>query len=590
MCTTVCVHTLTCRTQIFLPVYFAHLHACYIHAGSVCKKVFAHVSCLSISTSLFSRFTLPCCSCTVTSRPIPTTTSLTTPSTSSCRTFPSWKRRTCATPHLHREVWLPDQIRCKNRWFTCARLMGVNHWSAQNDSRNIKKKPKQAQKKNSAKLQNTSKIKQVFDQECASSFERTSLWEGITVVHLRRERSCDKDDHQRLRSDDETRVPHPPSCSGLVIWQFKFGRKDSNKIRRIQKPTRRHSNKRQFHAWWVDHLLNLFNISHFSSTACTAAMAKRAQQESGEERATAKSRPMMNLTARMPSVSSSTSSNLGRDLVWMSRSWEICCGRRSIRETWETVTTRLFKRGLWSILVFSRVEKWGCCIFLTSWTTPNFPAATITTAILFFPQESDQKCRKDLRKALHLVHQPRKQKLVVSSRDTAYLWDKILRVTLIARRVQETLKCGPGKKEVQTPEVVLFSMPRETESMTQKKKKVSQKRKPRETESTCEKSFKIWKTDSDTMKASWKYRWTPRRCKFRYGRDLWSHRCRRHCSWTRVTKRIWKYSRILNVRTLKVCSELREWCSKEIHRHKHVFCADVASSRWKNPYCSMIKQ
>ena len=62
-----------------------------------------------------------------------------------------------------------------------------------------------------------------------------------------------------------------------------------------------------------NHLLNLFNISHFSSTACTAAMAKRAQQESGEERVTAKSRPMMNLSARTPSfVSSSASSNQGR--------------------------------------------------------------------------------------------------------------------------------------------------------------------------------------------------------------------------------------------------------------------------------------
>ena len=61
-----------------------------------------------------------------------------------------------------------------------------------------------------------------------------------------------------------------------------------------------------------NHLLNLLNISHFSSTACSAAMAKRAQQGSGEERVTAKSRPMMNLTARMPSVvSSSTSSNPG---------------------------------------------------------------------------------------------------------------------------------------------------------------------------------------------------------------------------------------------------------------------------------------
>ena len=63
-----------------------------------------------------------------------------------------------------------------------------------------------------------------------------------------------------------------------------------------------------------NHLLTLFTINHFSTTACIAAMAKRAQQGSGEERATAKSRPMMNLTARMPSVvSSSTSSNPASD-------------------------------------------------------------------------------------------------------------------------------------------------------------------------------------------------------------------------------------------------------------------------------------
>ena len=62
-----------------------------------------------------------------------------------------------------------------------------------------------------------------------------------------------------------------------------------------------------------NHLLNLLSISYFSSTACTAAMEKRAQQESGEERVTTKSRLMMNLTARMPSVvSSSASSNPGR--------------------------------------------------------------------------------------------------------------------------------------------------------------------------------------------------------------------------------------------------------------------------------------
>ena len=62
-----------------------------------------------------------------------------------------------------------------------------------------------------------------------------------------------------------------------------------------------------------NHLLTLFNISHFTSAACTAAMARRAQQESGEETVTAKSRPMINLTARMVSaVSSSASSNPGR--------------------------------------------------------------------------------------------------------------------------------------------------------------------------------------------------------------------------------------------------------------------------------------
>ena len=62
-----------------------------------------------------------------------------------------------------------------------------------------------------------------------------------------------------------------------------------------------------------NHLLCLFNISHFSSTACTAAMAKRAQQESGEERVTAKSRPMMSFIARAPSnLSSSTSESTGK--------------------------------------------------------------------------------------------------------------------------------------------------------------------------------------------------------------------------------------------------------------------------------------
>ena len=62
-----------------------------------------------------------------------------------------------------------------------------------------------------------------------------------------------------------------------------------------------------------NHLLCLFNISHFSSTNCFEAMAKISQQDSGEERVTTKSRPMMSLIARAPSnISSSTSESPGK--------------------------------------------------------------------------------------------------------------------------------------------------------------------------------------------------------------------------------------------------------------------------------------
>ena len=62
-----------------------------------------------------------------------------------------------------------------------------------------------------------------------------------------------------------------------------------------------------------NHLLCLFNISHFSSAVYFAVMAKRSQKDSEEERVTAKSRPMMNLTARTSSfVSSSTSVSPGK--------------------------------------------------------------------------------------------------------------------------------------------------------------------------------------------------------------------------------------------------------------------------------------
>ena len=72
-----------------------------------------------------------------------------------------------------------------------------------------------------------------------------------------------------------------------------------------------------------NHLLCLFNISHFSSTVCSAAMAKRSQQDSGEERVTAKSKPVMNLIARTPSVvSPSTSLSRGKRYYGKQDPWK----------------------------------------------------------------------------------------------------------------------------------------------------------------------------------------------------------------------------------------------------------------------------
>ena len=58
--------------------------------------------------------------------------------------------------------------------------------------------------------------------------------------------------------------------------------------------------KRNFTRDERNQLLCLFNISHFSTAECCAAMAKRSQQESGEERVTAKSRPMQTRGSQDP--------------------------------------------------------------------------------------------------------------------------------------------------------------------------------------------------------------------------------------------------------------------------------------------------
>ena len=66
-----------------------------------------------------------------------------------------------------------------------------------------------------------------------------------------------------------------------------------------------------------NHLLCLFNISQFSSSDCSEVISKRTQKDSGEERVTAKPKPVMNLVSRCsertPDVLASTASeSLGR--------------------------------------------------------------------------------------------------------------------------------------------------------------------------------------------------------------------------------------------------------------------------------------
>ena len=65
-----------------------------------------------------------------------------------------------------------------------------------------------------------------------------------------------------------------------------------------------------------NHLLCLFNISHFSCTNRSEIMSKRTQKDSGEERVTAKSKPMVNLVSRCsernPDMLASTASQSPR--------------------------------------------------------------------------------------------------------------------------------------------------------------------------------------------------------------------------------------------------------------------------------------
>ena len=152
--------------------------------------------------------------------------------------------------------------------------------------------------------------------------------------------------------------------------------------------------KGKFHAWWVESFVVLvLNISHFSSTVCSDTMAKRSQQDSGEERVTAKSRPMMSLIARVPSnVSSSTSVSPGKRSYGNQNPWsaiaekkegsgrpDIGIGRKKASDNYyheqfmeSFLLSKLLKVGWWPCLVFLRVENWFWVVRAIGETRWNF--------------------------------------------------------------------------------------------------------------------------------------------------------------------------------------------------------------------------
>ena len=131
-----------------------------------------------------------------------------------------------------------------------------------------------------------------------------------------------------------------------------------------------------------NHILCLFNISHFSSTNSLEAMSKRTQEDAGEGRVTAKSKPIMNVVSRWsernPSVLASIASESPGKTRYESQillsSWieqhlrtEICKGHLFIK---------LLGMEYWRKIVFSRVEIWWSAGSKNGetckWTTTRF--------------------------------------------------------------------------------------------------------------------------------------------------------------------------------------------------------------------------
>ena len=145
------------------------------------------------------------------------------------------------------------------------------------------------------------------------------------------------------------------------------------------------------------------------------------------------------------------------------------------------------------------------------------------------------------------------------SRQCVSVGDKIIRVTLKARGVLETLTCGPGKKEMKKKtDGTLFSMPRETES-------------------TLEESYRTSKISSDTTKTR-KYVNSEKMHISIWTRFMASSMQAALHMGPSYEKNLWNYSKNLNFWASKGLFGITRMMIEGNSEIKNVFPADVASS------------
>ena len=143
------------------------------------------------------------------------------------------------------------------------------------------------------------------DVDCVPSNKKKFSRFGAMLYFFWGQRSRDKNDHERPKSNNETCIQNPQSCFWFVVWQNWSGSQDSNQVCRQNTQFADILTKGNFTRYEWNTLLHLLNISHFSLLCCSqnlsvtsgiTTMAKRMQEQEGEQRIVAKSKPTtMNL-------------------------------------------------------------------------------------------------------------------------------------------------------------------------------------------------------------------------------------------------------------------------------------------------------